>query len=478
MYLGLDLGTSGLKALLVDENQAIVAEATAPLKVSRPNPSWSEQDPHSWIEAAKAVMSDLKSRTSLDGVRAIGLSGQQHGATLLDRNNEVLRPAILWNDTRAGSEAEALSAVEGLPEAIGSLVFAGFTAPKLVWAAKHEPDIFERTALVLLPKDYLRLWLTGEAVTDMSDASGTGWLDVGERAFSPRLLEAGGMRADQMPRAVEGSAPAAGLRKDVADQFGLRAGIQVAGGGGDNAASAVGMGVVKPGQAFVSLGTSGVLFAPSATFAPKPEAAVHTFCHALPGLWHHMGVILAATDALNWFAELSGTGAAELTADLGPLRAPGRALFLPYLGGERTPINAPDARAAFVGLAHETNRSAATRAVLEGVTFALADCAQALAATGTTLDKVIAVGGGSRSTYWLSAIATALRVPVEVPAAGEYGGAFGAARLAMLADGADPSILTPPDVAAIVEPDPQLVDAFAEGHIRYGAVYAALKDLL
>ncbi|MEM9221854.1 MAG: xylulokinase [Pseudomonadota bacterium] len=477
MYIGLDLGTSGLKALLIDDEQRAVAEATAPLSVSRPHPSWSEQDPADWVAAAQTALRGLAQKTSLSGVRGIGLSGQQHGATILDSAHKVLRPAILWNDTRAGAEARQLDEMPSFREITGNICFAGFTAPKLIWAANHEPDVFAQVALVLLPKDYLRLWLTGDAVSEPSDASGTGWLDVQKRTWSPTLLEACRMGEEHMPSLVEGSEVSGGLRQAVADEFGLPAGIPVAGGGGDNASAAVGMGVVEEGPAFVSLGTSGVLFATTPKFSPMAETAVHSFCHAIPRMWHQMGVILAATDALNWLAKLAQSDAVSITADLGPLQAPGRPLFVPYLGGERTPCNDPDARASFIGLAHETDRTAAARAVLEGVTFAVKDSADALAACGTKLDRVIAVGGGSKSRYWLEAIATALGVPVDVPGAGDYGAAFGAARLGAIAAGRDLSFITTPEIAATVDPDPSLQDAFAQAQQRYRATYQALKDL-
>jgi len=478
MYLGLDLGTSGLKALLIDDAQSAVAEATAPLAVSRPHPAWSEQSPADWIAAASSALSTLRGKAPLDAVRGIGLSGQMHGATLLDSAHAVLRPAILWNDTRASEEAEALDRTQGFRETTGNIMFAGFTAPKLVWTRRHEPDIFERVALVLLPKDYLRLWLTGEAVSEPSDASGTGWLDVGARDWAAPLLAACGLGEEHMPALVEGPEVSGGLRAEVAREFGLPAGIPVAGGAGDNAAAAVGMGVAAPGRAFVSLGTSGVLFAAAPSYSPKPETAVHTFCHALPGAWHQMGVILAATDALNWYARLVGAEPAALTGELGALQAPGRPLFLPYLGGERTPHNDPRVRAALVGLGHEADRAAGTRAVIEGVTFAVRDCADALADCGTHLDRLIAVGGGARSRYWLAALATALGVPVDVPAAGDYGAAFGAARLGAMAAGADrAAFLTPPQVAETVEPDRELASAFAGAGARYRLTYAALKDL-
>lgn len=477
MYLGLDLGTSGLKGVLVDESQRIVAEATAPLGVSRPRDGWSEQSPADWIRAAETVMGALPA----DGraaLRGIGLSGQMHGATLLDSADDVLRPCILWNDTRAHAEAAALDADPRFRAITGNIVFPGFTAPKLLWVKAHEPHHFARVARVLLPKDYLRLWLTGEHVSEMSDAAGTSWLDTGARAWSEELLAATGLPPSVMPRLVEGSEVSGQVRPEIAARFGIPRDVAVAGGAGDNAAAGIGVGVVAAGQAFVSLGTSGVLFAASDGYRPNAATAVHTFCHALPGTWHQMGVILAATDALNWFARLAGSDAAVLTGALGALEPPGKTRFLPYLGGERTPLNDAAIRGAFIGLEHATDRAAATRAVLEGVAFAVRDCRDALAATGTRIEKLIAVGGGSRSDYWLSAIATTLDTPVTVPVAGDFGGAFGAARLAMMAvTGAGTGIATPPAIARTFEPQSRLTAAFDDGYARFRAAQSAITGL-
>ncbi len=478
MFIGLDLGTSGLKGVLVDADQRVLAEATAPLEVSRPRDGWSEQSPADWIGAAEAVLDALAAARPLNEVRGIGLSGQMHGATLLDAADEVLRPCILWNDTRSHEEAAQLDASPAFRRVTGNIVFPGFTAPKLLWVQRHEPAIFDRVAKVLLPKDYLRLWLTGLHVAEMSDAAGTSWLDTGARDWSDDLLQATGLSRDAMPALVEGSEVSGQLRKALAGRWGFPEGVVVAGGGGDNAASAIGAGVVRAGQAFVSLGTSGVLFAANDGYAPNAATAVHTFCHALPDTWHQMGVILAATDALNWFARLTGADAAALTAGLGPLRAPGKTVFLPCLGGERTPLNDAAIRGAFIGLEHATDRAAATRAVLEGVTFALRDCRDALAATGTTFDSLLAVGGGSRSEYWLQVIATALDMPVTLPVAGDFGGAFGAARLAiMAATGAGAEIAAPPETARVIQPDAHLRDAFDAAHDRYRAAQSAIKGL-
>ena len=477
MYIGLDLGTSGLKGVLIGGDQQVLAEATAPLTVQRPHEGWSEQSPANWIAAAEAVLDKLAVR-GLAGVKGLGLSGQMHGATLLDAKDEVLRPSILWNDTRAHLEARELDDDPMFRRLTGNIVFPGFTAPKLLWVERHEPALRAKVAKVLLPKDYLRLWLTGEHVAEMSDATGTSWLDTGARDWSDELLAATGLARAQMPRLVEGSEVSGTLRDALAARWGLPKGVVVAGGGGDNAASGVGVGVVRAGEAFVSLGTSGVLFAANDGYQPDPATAVHTFCHALPDTWHQMGVILAATDALNWYARLVGADAATLTSELGALQSPGKTSFLPYLGGERTPLNSASVRGAFTGLEHATDRTAATRAVLEGVTFAIRDCRDALAATGTRLETLLAVGGGSRSDYWLRAIATALDVPISVPVAGDFGGAFGAARLALMAaTGAGAEIATLPKISRVVAPDAALTAAFDAGHARFRAAQTALKDL-
>jgi xylulokinase len=478
MYIGLDLGTSGLKGVVIDENQGVLAEATASLAVSRPAEGQSEQSPADWIAAAETVMDGLARRTSLAAVKGLGLSGQMHGATLLDAADEVLRPCILWNDTRAHAEAAVLDGDPMFRRITGNIVFPGFTAPKLDWLRLHEPQLWQRVARVLLPKDYLRLWLTGEHVAEMSDAAGTSWFDTGARDWSDDLLAATGLSRAQMPRLVEGSEVSGVLRAELARRWGLPEGVVVAGGGGDNAASGVGVGVVRAGDAFVSLGTSGVLFAANDGYQPAPETAVHTFCHALPQTWHQMGVILAATDALNWYGRFVDRDAAALTSELGAVQAPGKTLFLPYLGGERTPLNDAAVRGAFIGLEHATDRTAGTRAVLEGVTFAFRDCRDALAATGTRLERLIAVGGGSRSAYWLQAIATALGVPVLLPEAGDFGGAFGAARLALMAaTGAGAEIATLPPIAHVIEPVAALSDAFDAGHARFRAAQSAIRGL-
>ncbi|WP_112311104.1 xylulokinase [Pseudogemmobacter bohemicus] len=479
MYLGLDLGTSGIRALLMDAGQRIIGSASASTPVSRPHPGWSEQDPALWTGACQEAVAALRAAHPAEfaAIRGIGLSGHMHGATLFDRADQALRPSILWNDTRASVEATAMDTDPQFRQVTGNIVFPGFTAPKLAWVAKHEPGIFARTAMVLLPKDALRLWLTGEHISEMSDAAGTSWLDCAARDWSDDLLAATGLTRDQMPRLVEGSAPGGALRAELLAEWGLTGPVIVAGGAGDNAASAIGMGTIREGQAFVSLGTSGVIFAANDAFRPLAESAVHAFCHALPNRWHQMGVILSATDALNWYAGITGASAADLSRELGDdLVVPGSATFLPYLSGERTPHNDAKIRGAFTGLGHESDRKALTRAVMEGVAFALKDNLTALRQAGARIDRVTAVGGGSNSAYWLKVIATTLGVPVDLPVGGDFGAAFGAARLGLMAaTGESPErVCTAPETKASIAPEAGLTAAFEDAWARYRSLYPAL----
>lgn len=482
MFIGIDIGTSGVKSVLIDGDGRLVGQATAHLSVSRPHPGWSEQAPADWWTATVETLDALAAAhpREVAATRGIGLSGQMHGATLLDAADRVLRPAILWNDGRAAAECLEIEAACPRSRAIsGNLAMPGFTAPKLAWVAKHEPEVFAKVATVLLPKDYVRLLLTGEKISDMSDAAGTLWLDVGRRDWSEELLAATRLDRSHMPALAEGSAPAGTLLPELAARWGMTGRPVVAGGGGDNAASACGVGAVKPGSGFVSLGTSGVLFVSTDRFAPNTAGAVHAFCHAIPETWHQMGVILSAAASLEWLSGILGESAGAIVSTL-PERPEGPApvLFLPYLSGERTPHNDAAIRGVFAGLGHETGREALTAAVLDGVAFALRDCADALAAAGTRIDRLTAVGGGSRSKRWLSVIATVLGVPLDVPADGEVGAAFGAARLGIAAaTGADPvAVCAPPPISATIDPDLSLAPAYAEAHARWRALYPAVKE--
>ncbi|MGB6308867.1 MAG: xylulokinase, partial [Steroidobacteraceae bacterium] len=397
MYLGIDIGTSSVKAVLADERGAIAAQASHPLDVSRPQPGYSEQDPRSWWQAVVNAVRGLPA-VPRAAVQGIGLSGQMHGATLLDAEDRPLRPAILWNDGRSAAECLDLERREPDSRLItGNIMMPGFTAPKLLWVSRHEPEVFGRTASILLPKDYVRLNLTGERVSDMSDASGTGWLNVGQRDWSDAMLAATGLTRAHMPRLVEGSAPSGRIRAAVADELGLPE-VLVAGGAGDNAASAAGLGVVLPGQAFLSLGTSGVLFVVTDRFRPNPDRAAHAFCHCLPGRWHQMSVMLSAASALDWVARL--TGESDLPHLVAAAKARGlsrrSAYFLPYLSGERTPHNDPNSRGVFFGMTADTTAADLAVAVLEGVALAFADGLDVLLEKGGSIAEISVTGGGAR----------------------------------------------------------------------------------
>jgi xylulokinase len=479
-FLGIDLGTSGLRALLVDDSGAPIGATERHYEVRHPHPGWSEQDPADWIAALEGAVAELAAaHPSFRDLAGIGVAGHMHGATLLDAQGAVLRPCILWNDTRSHEEARRLDGTPGVRETSGNIVFPGFTAPKLDWVRAHEPEVFEQVQTVLLPAAFLNHFLTGTPVTDMSDAAGTSWLDTGARAWSDELLAAGHMRRDQMPALVEGSAPAGTLRPELCEAWGLTGPVTVAGGAGDNAAAACGIGALNEGEGFVSLGTSGVLLAARDGYRPAPETAVHTFCHAVPGRWYQMGVMLSATDSLNWLATIAGTTPAGLTSDLGDaLAAPGTVRFLPYLSGERTPHNDAEIRGAFTGLSAATARDDMTRAVLEGVAYGLRDSFEALKATGARMDSLMAIGGGTASRYWLRLIATVLGVPLTLPAGGEFGAALGAARLGMAATGRDvQEIMTAPEVGEFIDPVEDLREVYDSAYRAFRAAYPAIRSV-
>jgi xylulokinase len=483
MYLGLDLGTSGLRGLLVRQDGTVVGSAEATYEVKHPHVGWSEQNPADWTKACGAVVQALREMHSsaFTALKGIGVSGHMHGATLLNETGHVLRPCMLWNDTRAHNQATRLDGLDGFRKTSGNIVFPGFTAPKVLWVAEHEPEIFAQIAKALLPKDYLNFWLTGEYVSDMSDGAGTAWLDSGARDWSDDLLSKSGMRRDQMPKLFEGSDPVGTLRPDLAVDWGVGADVIVVGGAGDNAAAACGVGALREGAAFVSLGTSGVLLAAKNSFAPMPASAVHTFCHAIPNRWYQMGVILAATDSLNWLARNLEVDAAELSNALGDrINGPNQMQFLPYLSGERTPHNDSAIRGALLSIDIASTRDDLTLAIMEGVSFALRDSLEALKSTGTNLSRALAIGGGSQSPYWVELIATVLDLPIDLPEKGEFGAALGAARLAIVGHtGVDAESVMPcPKIAKTVLPRHDLTAAYDAAFERYRKTYPALKALL
>lgn len=482
MFLGLDLGTSELKALLLSDQHQVVATAGAPLSVQRPHALWSEQHPHAWWAAVESVMDALHAShpQALACVQSIGLSGQMHGATLIDRHEQVLRPAILWNDGRSMPQCEQLTRdVPALSTLTGNLAMPGFTAPKLQWLRDNEPDTFSRVARVLLPKDWVRLMLTGEAVSDMSDAAGTLWLDIRRRDWSDVMLQATGLNRSHMPRLVEGSAVSAYVKPALCQRWGLPPRVPVAGGAGDNAASAIGMGRVRPAEGFISLGTSGVVFVNCASCETNPSQALHAFCHALPGQWHLMSVMLSAASAVTWATHCLGfdheASLLAAAATLGTEAQQQAPLFLPYLSGERSPHNNPLATGSWSGLRASHRREDLAYAVAEGVSLGLLDGFLTIPEAHRPTQTLSLVGGGSRSAWWAQLLADTLGLELTLHQDAESGGAMGAARLAWLAAGGDlDTVCTTPPLRQRLTPNPAQTRRLRERHQHFKALYANL----
>lgn len=447
MYLGVDLGTSSVKTVLMDEEGVITVSVSRPLNVSMPKPLWSEQDAGEWWKATCDCLDELSEQIELSNVKSIGLSGQMHGATLLDESGNVLRPAILWNDGRCVAECDELNkAVPDSAMRTGNVIMAGFTAPKLLWVKKYEPEVFAKVSKVLLPKDFLRYQLSGEFASDMSDAAGTMWLNTETRQWDEVLLASCGLGVDNMPALFEGSEVTGTLKASLAERWGMH-NVVIAGGAGDNAAGAIGCGIFEPGHAMLSLGTSGVYFAVTERFSVNTAQAVHSFCHALPDRWHMMSVMLSAASCLEWYCLQSGyKDVVEMMEDIQrnttqlDSETP---LFLPYLTGERTPHNNPSAKAAFFGVSASTRRVHMARAVVEGVSMALADGIDAVHQSGVTTTSISLIGGGAKSIFWRQLLSDISGYALEYREGGDVGPALGAARLAKLA--ANPQ-LAPSDV--------------------------------
>jgi xylulokinase len=469
VLVGLDVGTTGVKAIAVSPDGEVLATAEREYALSTPRPGWAEQDPEDWWRAAQEALAELPAAA------AIGLSGQMHGLVALDSDDRVLRPAILWNDQRTAAECAEIEERVGLDRLIaltGNRALTGFTAPKLLWLRRHEPEVYGRIARILLPKDYVRLRLTGEHAIDVADASGTLLFDVAHRRWSDEMLDALELPREWLPRALE-SPEASGE---------TAGGVPVAAGAGDQAAAALGVGVDRPGPVSVVLGTSGVVFASLPAFAADPQARVHVFCHAVPGGWHAMGVMLSAAGSLRWFRDASGGAPYDVLLGEAAHWDPGAegVLFQPYLAGERTPHADPDARAAFLGLQLRHDRGAMTRAVLEGVAYGLRDSLELLRELGVRAEVGRFSGGGARSDLWLEIVASVLGIPLERTAATE-GSAYGAALLAGVAAGvfADVHEAVARCVRATsrIDPNPEWRDRYEEGYRAYRALYPALRPL-
>lgn len=479
-WLGLDIGTSATKAVLVDDSGADLAEAQASYAVSRPRPGFVEQEPEAWWRAVCTCVAALRARSdrAFAGLAGIGMSGQMHSAVLLGADDEPLRDAILWCDGRSAREARALHQDHpGLSGEVGVMPMPGFTAPMLAWLRDNEPGTFQSMRRVLLAKDFVRLRLTGEAITDCSDAAGTWLLDEARRTWSSRAIDAVGLTAEQLPALVEGSQPAGRLRDVLADEWGMPRGLVVAGGGGDAAAGGIGIGAIAEGSAFLSLGTSGQVFAPMRTYRAEVDTLVHSFCHALPDVWFAMGCMLTGASALDWFARFVGQDISELDAAVAQRDARGGPLFLPYLAGERTPHNNPEARSVFFGLDAETDATAMGRAVMEGVAFAAADCRDAVAKAGVAIEALDLIGGGARSTAWPQILADAMGCPIRVLRGSDKGPAYGAASLARLAaTGETPAeVCRRPLLAREVMPRPDRIDSAAVRLAQFRRLFAAVE---
>jgi xylulokinase len=481
VYLGLDCGTSGLKALLTDDGGAPVATAARSYSPDRPRTGWSEQDPDVWRTAMTGAIADLRSSSSraLAGLRAIGFSGQMHGAVVLDRSDRPVRPAILHNDGRAVAEAADLARLHpGLAGVVGVKPMPGFTGPKLLWLARHEPDNRRRIESVLSPKDYLRLFLVGDRGADMSDAAGTWMLDEAARTWSSEAIEACGAEAAWAPPLFEGSAAVGQIRASAADELGLPRGVVIAAGGGDAAAGAVGLGAIGSGDAFISLGTAMQLIVATDRYMSAPDKLVHSFAHALPGRWYAMAAMLNGAGALAFAARLLGkTPDALERAAADGYRGPGDLVFLPYLSGERTPLDDLDARGVLFGMSETTSPADVARATMEGVALTLADARDCLEAAGARIERVGLIGGGAKSDLWTRMIASATGFTVVRMQGGESGPALGAARLARMAATGETAetVCRPPEIADVTEPDPGLAASFAAQRRRFSALYQAVK---
>ena len=484
-YIGADLGTSALKLLLVDEQGAIQNIVSRSYPVSYPQPGWSEQEPTDWWDAFVSGVQELTAHIDPGQVCGIGVGGQMHGLVVLDDQDRVIRPAILWNDGRTDKETAYLNKVIGkdaLSQMTANIAFAGFTAPKLLWMRTNEPEQFARIRKIMLPKDYLNYRLTGMHATDYSDASGMLLLDVQHKCWSKKMLEICGLSPEQLPRLYESYAPIGTLLSEVAGELGLPVQTTVIAGAGDNAAAAVGTGTVSNGSCNISLGTSGTIFIASDTFAVDPQNALHAFCHASGG-YHLMGCILSAASCNQWFCEtiLKSSDYAQEQAQITPgTLGNNHVYFLPYLMGERSPINDTDARGTFTGLRMDTRREDMLLAVLEGVAFAIRDNLEIARAQGLQITSSMLCGGGAKSKLWQTILANVLNIRLTT-AQTEQGPGYGGAMLAMVGTGIFGSVTQCAEafvkVNTVIDPDPEIAARYDAQYRKYQAIYPSMKEL-
>ena len=483
LYIGIDLGTSGVKLLLVAADGKILAESTQGYPVSYPHPGWSEQAPEDWFSAVLRGLKELLTGQDKSAVKGISFGGQMHGLVALDKDDNVIRPAILWNDGRTEEETRYLNEVIGkdkLSACTGNIAFAGFTAPKLLWMKKHEPENFARIHKIMLPKDYLAYRLSGAFCTDFSDASGMLLLDVKNRRWSPEMEKVTTMSEDKLPALHESYEAVGTLKAEIADMVGLND-VKVIAGAGDNAAAAVGTGVVGEGGCNISLGTSGTLFVSSKTYCEDKVNALHSFCHA-DGGWHLMGCILSAASCNSWWVNgiLQSDDYKKEEAGLEEKMGKNDVFFLPYLMGERSPHNDVTARGAFIGMRPDTARGEMTLAMLEGVAFALRDCLEAARKNGAKIPRTKLCGGGAKSKLWRQIIANVMNMPVDIPQT-EQGPSYGAAMLAMVGCGEYKTIQEAASaivrVKETVLPVPEIAAAYEQKYRHFTKFYPALKGL-
>jgi len=485
--LGIDISTTGAKALLIDEQGQVAASATTPLTLSTPYPLWSEQDPQEWWTGAVHSIRQALAQLGASGqqVRAVGLTGQMHGLVLLDAQNRVLRPAILWNDQRTGVECEEITARLGFDKLLqitGNKALTGFTAPKILWVRKHEPQVYAQIVHVLLPKDYVRFQLTGDYAVDKADGAGMLLFDLQKRDFSTEVLNLLEIPVAWMPRAFEGPEITGVITPEAAAETGLQAGTPVVGGGGDQAAQAVGVGAVTPGIVALTLGTSGVVFASTPQPFIEPLGRLHAFCHSAPQTWHLMGVMLSAAGSLQWYRDTLAPGMSfdDLLAPAGDIPAGSEGLFfLPYLTGERTPHPDPFARAAFVGLTIRHSRQHMTRAVLEGVAYGLRDSMELIKQAGLgQIQQVRISGGGARSPFWRQILSDVMDSELVTVNSAE-GAALGAALLAGVGAGVWKNVAESCQAVIKIKdhttPNSSAVQVYQQAYPLYQGLYRSLK---
>ena len=488
MYIGIDLGTSSVKMILTDSDQNIIATASSSLTVQSPKDGYNEQNPKEWINATMECFESLKLQKPMEFCEtiSIGISGHMHGATLVDKNGEVIRPCILWNDTRSHEECiEFENQGIDVRSISGNITMPGFTAPKINWIKKHESENFSKIFKVLLPKDYLRFYLTGEYFSEMSDASGTLWLDIKKRKWSENLLSCSFLEDKHMPKLVEGNEEAGILKNKFKEKFNFKNNIIIVGGAGDNAAAAAGMGITEQNQSFISLGTSGVFFTPTQNFLSNTGDAVHSFCHCLPNKWHLMSVMLSASNCLDWICSITNTSIGEAlnnveeyffnTNDL-----MNSSFFLPYLSGERTPHNDPYIRGSFHSMKTTTNSANLQYAVIEGISFGILDGVNSILKVNNNFEKIFMVGGGSKSKFWIEILASLLNRKLSVCDQSEFGAALGVARLAMYVDKknlSNDNIIKEIKISETFNPNQDKIDILLKRYSLWKDLYSSNKKI-